>query len=115
MIGNQSAVRTLSLAGNAIEEVDDEEGEWQSWTVNCLCGAIGEKFDDGRRMVECTLCKNWVHTECNGILLDNEPPENFICNKVCKGKKTLVASNFTVGGKVHICFYSSCVALSQFS
>merc|ERR1711862_877356 len=37
------------------------------WFVDCCCGLKGVNVDDGHRMVECDVCKVWMHCICNNI------------------------------------------------
>jgi hypothetical protein len=78
-----------------------EESPVKEWMVNCLCGAHGKNYDDGVRMVECTKCLCWMHTECNGIKDSVDPPNDFVC-KPCKAKhKRLAEEKVTLERQVH--------------
>lgn len=47
--------------------------------VNCSCGVSARNYDDGWRLVYCTGCNTWQHTECAGIADDEEGPANYLC------------------------------------
>jgi hypothetical protein len=44
-----------------------------SWLVSCACGVHEENYDDGERMVECTVCLSWQHTRCVGSRISSFP------------------------------------------
>lgn len=37
------------------------------WQFDCCCGASGKNFDDGKRSLQCDICKLWMHNRCNNI------------------------------------------------
>merc|ERR1712137_1072089 len=37
------------------------------WNFDCSCGASGKCYDDGKRSLQCDVCKNWMHSKCNGV------------------------------------------------
>lgn len=63
------------------------------WVVRCPCGAGGTNYDDGFRMVECTSCGVWQHTDCVGVV--GEPDPQFRCSQCasqvrCGGGRAVV-------------------------
>uniref|UniRef100_A0A060TI89 ARAD1D44638p n=1 Tax=Blastobotrys adeninivorans TaxID=409370 RepID=A0A060TI89_BLAAD len=36
------------------------------WVFDCVCGAHGHNYDDGRVSVQCDGCGSWMHVECLG-------------------------------------------------
>eukprot|EP00011_Vannellida_sp_DIVA3-517-6-12_P010936 CAMPEP_0114626342 /NCGR_PEP_ID=MMETSP0168-20121206/11732_1 /TAXON_ID=95228 ORGANISM="Vannella sp., Strain DIVA3 517/6/12" /NCGR_SAMPLE_ID=MMETSP0168 /ASSEMBLY_ACC=CAM_ASM_000044 /LENGTH=623 /DNA_ID=CAMNT_0001837643 /DNA_START=11 /DNA_END=1878 /DNA_ORIENTATION=- len=37
------------------------------WYVDCTCGLRGVNVDDGKKMMQCDVCKAWQHCKCNGL------------------------------------------------
>ena len=75
----------------------DTEEEAQSddnWTFDCICGAHGDNYDDGREMVNCDNCNVWQHTDCvkQEAKAAGKPIkdwDNFVCPR-CQRKRTKV-------------------------
>lgn len=64
------------------------------WFVDCCCGLKGVNVDDGHRMVECDVCKVWMHCICNNIPTQTKQElfkyfskkRVWVCNKCKEGK-----------------------------
>ena len=37
------------------------------WKFDCRCGASGLNYDDGKRSLQCDVCKIWMHNRCNKV------------------------------------------------
>ena len=37
------------------------------WYFHCSCGASGKNYDDGKRSLQCDVCKVWMHNKCNNV------------------------------------------------
>ena len=38
--------------------------DWKTWDFECLCGACGPNYDDGKDMIQCARCLKWAHDDC---------------------------------------------------
>merc|ERR1712137_395498 len=48
-------------------EVTDESSILHGWHFKCTCGASGDNYDDGKRSLQCNICKLWMHNKCNEV------------------------------------------------
>ena len=45
----------------------EEDNILLGWQFQCRCGASGENYDDGRKSLQCDICKLWMHCRCNKV------------------------------------------------
>ncbi|KAF2018762.1 hypothetical protein BU24DRAFT_418311 [Aaosphaeria arxii CBS 175.79] len=67
-----------------LQRLKDEE-----WFFDCeVCGAGGDKYDDGTHSIECERCNVWQHSKCHGISEKRAASDDFhfVC-KNCKRKE----------------------------
>lgn len=80
----------LKAGSDTEEEAQSEE----NWTFDCVCGAHGDNYDDGREMVICDDCHVWQHTDCvkQEAKAAGKPIkdwENFVCPRCQQKSKTV--------------------------
>ena len=46
---------------------DFENNLINGWFVDCRCGVKGVNKDDGERMIQCDICKLYMHNKCNDL------------------------------------------------
>ncbi|KAF2437908.1 hypothetical protein P171DRAFT_477817 [Karstenula rhodostoma CBS 690.94] len=87
---NAFSVSPANTSDTALTTPSTDRSSLSNDTTRCVCNGS----DDGRPMILCESCRNWLHMPCVGILHENNLPPVYVC-VFCTGQTPLVR-----GGRV---------------
>lgn len=80
-LSERHLVREMKRRQQELEEIQRLQED--EWFFDCeVCGAGGDKFDDGSHSIACEKCNVWQHSKCHGITEKRAERDDF--HFVCK-------------------------------